>query len=154
MRNAAVLAAFLELITCRPVSWEIDFTAKRPGELIGVVVVTWDSEDAINANLAGGDFPKRAGVLWFDADAVVAVFEDIDIIDDQHRLGRCDRLWDGLIEIVLDSIVFPGTLADESADSMFIDIESLADPTEGLVTTWPNQALNIGRRDTPRVRCS
>jgi hypothetical protein len=152
-RNAAVTAAFLELIACCPVPWQVDFTPKRPGELISVVVDPGDGEDAINADLAGGHFAKGAGVLWLDADAVVAVFEDIDIIDDQHRLRRCDRLWDVFVEMRLNGLVLPGALADESADSMFVDIEPFSDTPERLVTSWPNQALNVGGRDTPRVCC-
>jgi hypothetical protein len=135
LRNAAVTAAFLELVACGPVSRKVDFTAKRPGELIGVVVVTWDGEDAIDANLAGGDFAKRTGVLWFDADAIVAVFEDIDIVDDQHRRRRCDRLRDVLVEMILDGIVLPGTFTDESTNPVFIDVEPFSDTAEGLVTT-------------------
>jgi hypothetical protein len=54
----------------------------------------------------------------------------------------------------LNGIVFPRALADESADSMFVDIKSFTDATEGLVIPWPNQALNVGGRDTPRVCCS
>lgn len=39
-RNAAVTAAFLEFVTCGPVSWETHFTAKGSGELVSVVVLT------------------------------------------------------------------------------------------------------------------
>ncbi|EMA48496.1 hypothetical protein C448_03176 [Halococcus morrhuae DSM 1307] len=81
------------------------------------------------------------------------MFEDIDIVDDQHRLGRCDRLRDVLVEMILDSVVFPRTLTDESADSMLIDVETFADATERLVTARTNQPLNVSGRDTPGVCC-
>ncbi|WP_239643423.1 hypothetical protein [Natronococcus jeotgali] len=46
-------------------------------------MITWDGEDAIEANLAGSGFAKRASILWFDADAIVAVFKDINILNDR-----------------------------------------------------------------------
>lgn len=55
------------------------------------------------------------------------------------------------VEVILDSFVFPRTLTDESANFVFVDVESFPDTMERFVTTWPNQSLNVGRRDTPGV---
>jgi hypothetical protein len=58
LRNAAVPAAFLEFVTCRPILWKIYLTAKRPSELIGIVVITRNSEDTIDTNLTGGEMTE------------------------------------------------------------------------------------------------
>jgi hypothetical protein len=80
-----------------------------------------------------------------DASTLVAVFEDIDIVDDQHRLRRCDRLRDLAVEMVLNSIVFPRTFANEATNPVFVNCEAFADTAESLVISWANQAFNICR---------
>jgi hypothetical protein len=100
------------------------------------------------------DFVDGPGVLPSDANAVVAVFEDIDIVDDQHRQRRCDRLRNLVIEMDLNSIVFPWAFANEPPDSVLVHSEPFADSTERFVDTWPDQTLDVRWSDLPRVGCS
>ncbi|WP_255681602.1 hypothetical protein [Natrinema sp. SYSU A 869] len=84
----------------------------------------------------------------------MALFEDVDIVDDQHRRWRCHRLGDLLVEMILDGFVFPGTFANETSNAMFVDLKPFADPSQCLVTARADQAFNIRWSNTPRVCCS
>ena len=84
----------------------------------------------------------------------MAVFEYVDIIDDQHRLWRCDRLWKMVIEVRLDRVVFPGAFANEAANPVFVNCEPFADTAESFVSTRADQAFNIRWSNVPRIRCS
>lgn len=82
------------------------------------------------------------------------MFEDIDIVDDQHRLRRCDRLRYLVVEMVLNSIVLPRTFANEAANPVFVNREAFADTAESLVSSRADQPFNIRRGNVPRVCCS
>ena len=91
--------------------------------------------------------------MTFDTDAVVAMFEEVGVIDDQHRLWRCEHLREMFAEVLLDCTVFPGALANESPDFVLVYVESFADTTQVLVTSRTDQSLDVSWSNTPRVRC-
>jgi len=85
---------------------------------------------------------------------MMTLFEHINIIDDQHRRWRCDRLWDLLIEMILDSLIFPWTFANEASNAVFVDCKPFANTSKSFVTARSNQPFNVGRSNIPRVGCT
>jgi hypothetical protein len=109
--------------------------AERPGELVGVPGLARNSRYEINTNLAGINLANGISVLSSDADTLVTVFGDIDIVSNQHRLWRSDCLWYVVIEMVLNGVVFPRTVANEPPDSVLVNGEPFTDSTECFVDT-------------------
>jgi hypothetical protein len=143
VRDVALLAKSLKLLILKPWLRKVEFESERPGALVGVPGEARNSRYEINANLAGFNLANGTSVLSSDADTLVTVFEDIDIVNNQHRLWRCDCLWYVVIEMVLNGVVFSRTVANEPPDSVLVNGEPFADSTECFVDTGTDQTFHI-----------
>jgi hypothetical protein len=84
------------------------------------------------------DFPDGSSVLACNPDTVIAFLAEIDVVEDQHRLGGGDAIWNIVIEMNLEGVMVPRTLSNESPDAVFMNIHSFPNATQGFVTAGPN----------------
>jgi len=101
--------------------------------LVGVPGGARNSRHQIDRDLTVIDFPDRSSVLACNTDAMISFLAEIDIVEDQHRLPRGDAIWNIVIEMILEGIMIPRALSNESPDAVFMNIHSFPNATQGFV---------------------